>query len=195
MYECEIWTIKKAEWQRIDAFELWYWRRLESYLDCKEIKQVNPQRNQPWKFIGRTDAETEASILGSPDAESQLIGKDPGDGKDQRQAEKGMTVDEMVGWHHWFNDMSLSKLWEMVKDRGAWHAAVNGLTKSQTWLSDCTTMAKGIHQETMDFNAVTLSRVSKWGVSPAAQNLLRFSMLVSCWREAQIFVWRTLLDA
>ena len=71
--------------------------------DSKEIKPVNLKGNQPWIFIGRTDAETEAPILWPPDVKSQLIGKDPDAGKDGRQEEKGMTEDEMVGWHHWFN--------------------------------------------------------------------------------------------
>ena len=68
-------------------------------LDCKEIKPVNSKGNQPWVFIGWTDTETEASILWPPDGESQLIRKDPNSGKDWRQEEKGMTEDEMVGWH------------------------------------------------------------------------------------------------
>ena len=70
---------------------------------------------------------------------SQLTGEDPDAGKDWRQEEKGTTEDEMVGWHHQLNDMSLSKLWEMVKDREAWRAAVHEVTKSQTQLSDWTT--------------------------------------------------------
>ena len=76
---------------------------LESPLDCKEIKSVNPKRNQSWIFIGSTDAE--ASILWPTDAKNWLIGKDPDDGKDWRQEKKGMgmTEDEMVGWHHWLN--------------------------------------------------------------------------------------------
>ena len=77
-------------------------KTLESPLDSKEIKPVNLKENQPWIFIGRTDAKAEAPILRPPDAKSLLIGKDPAGGKDWRQ-EKGMTDDEMVGWHHWFN--------------------------------------------------------------------------------------------
>ena len=72
MYGCESWTIKKAECQRIDAFELWCWRRLLRVpLDCKEIQPVNPKGNQSWIFIGRTD-EAEAPILWSPDAKNSL---------------------------------------------------------------------------------------------------------------------------
>ena len=98
-YGCESWTIKKAECQRIDAFELWCWRLL-SPLDCKDIKPVHPKGNQSWIFIGRTDAEAEVPILWPPDAQNWLIGKDPNAGKDWRQEEKRMTEDEMVGWHH-----------------------------------------------------------------------------------------------
>ena len=71
-------------------------------LDCKEIKPVNPEGNQSWIFIGRTDVEAEAPILWPPDAKNWHIGKGPGAGKDWRQ-KKGMTEDDMVGWHHWLN--------------------------------------------------------------------------------------------
>ena len=77
-------------------------KTLESPLDCKEIKPVNPQRNQSCIFIGRTDAEVEASIIWPPDA-NWLIGKDPDAGKYWRQEEKGTIEDDMVGWHHWLN--------------------------------------------------------------------------------------------
>ena len=103
MYGCESWTIKKAEHWRIDAFELWYWRTLESPLDCKEIQPVHPKRNQSWIFTGMTDAEAETLILWPPDAKSRLIWKDPDAGKDWGQEESGMTEDEMVGWYHWLN--------------------------------------------------------------------------------------------
>ena len=97
MYGYENWTIKKAEHWRIDAFELWHWRR--SPLDCKEIQPVNPE-DQSWVFIGRTDAEAETPILGLPDTKNWLIGKDTNARKDWRREEKGTTKDEMVGWHH-----------------------------------------------------------------------------------------------
>ena len=100
MYECESWTIKKAEHQRIDAFEIWCWRRLENPLDSKEIKPVNPKGNQPWIFIGSTDAEAKAPILWPPDLRSWLTGKDPDAGKDWGQKEKGTAEDEMIGWDH-----------------------------------------------------------------------------------------------
>ena len=102
-YGCETLTIRKAERQRIDAFELWCWRRLLSPLDCKEIQPVNPKGNQSWIFIGRTDAEAETPTLGPPDVKNWLIWKEPDSGKDWRREEKGMTEDEMIGWHHWLS--------------------------------------------------------------------------------------------
>ena len=67
------------------------------------IQPVNPKGNQSWIFIGRTDAEAETPILWPPDAKNRLNGKDPDAGKDRRREEKGMTEDEMVGWHYWHN--------------------------------------------------------------------------------------------
>ena len=107
MYGCEIWTLKKAERQRIDAFELWCWRRLcsvgETPLDCKESKPVNLQGKQSWIFIGKTDVEAETPILWPPDVKSWLTGKDCDAGKDWRREEKGTTEGEMAGWYHWLN--------------------------------------------------------------------------------------------
>ena len=76
-------------------------KTLESPLDCKEIQPVHPKRDQSLMFIGRTDAEAETPVLWPPDVKNWLTGIDPDVGKDWRQEEKGMTEDEMVGWHHW----------------------------------------------------------------------------------------------
>jgi len=102
MYGCEHWIIKKAERWRTDAFELWCWRRLLR-LSWTPRRSVNPKGNQSWIFIGRTDAEAEASILWPPDVKNWLLGKDPDAGKDGRQEEKGTTEDEMFGWCHRLN--------------------------------------------------------------------------------------------
>ena len=104
MYGYESWTIKKAEQQRIDDF----WtvvleKTLESPLDGKEVQSVHSKGDQSCVFIGRTDVEAEAPIFWPPDAKSWLIGKDRDARKDWGQEEKGMTEDELVGWHHWVN--------------------------------------------------------------------------------------------
>ena len=78
-------------------------KNLESPLDCKEIQPVQPKGDQPWVFIGRTDAEAETPIHWPPDVKSWLIGKDPDTGRDWGQEEKGTTEDEMAGWHHWLD--------------------------------------------------------------------------------------------
>ena len=104
IYGCESWTVKKAEHQRIDAFELWCWRRLfESPLDSKEIQPAHPKGNESWIFVGRTYAEAETPILWPPDIKNWLIWKDPDAGRDWRWEEKGTTEDEMVGWRHQLN--------------------------------------------------------------------------------------------
>ena len=103
MYGCESWIIKKVEHQRIGAFNLWCWRRIESPMDCKETKPVNPKGNQSWIFIGRTDVEGETPILWPPHEKNWLIEKDPDAWKDLRKEEKGTTVDDMVGCHHWLD--------------------------------------------------------------------------------------------
>ena len=107
-------------------------KTIESPLYCKEIQQVPPKGDQSWVFIGRTDVE--APILWSPDVESWLVWKDPDDGKDWGQEEKGRTENEMVGWHHWLGINSGSWWWT----REAWCAVVHGVSKSQTRLSDWT---------------------------------------------------------
>ena len=92
-------------------------KTLESPLDCKESKQVNPKRYQPWIFIGRTYVEAEVPIFWPPDVKNRFTGEDPDAGKDWGQEDKEVTEDKMVGWHHWCDGCEFSKLWEIVKDR------------------------------------------------------------------------------
>ena len=106
----------------------------------QDIKPVSHKGNQSWMFIRRTDSETEAPILWSPDAKNQLTGKDPDAVKDWGWEEKGTTEDDSM-------DISLSKLQDIVKDREAWRAAVHAVAKSQTWLSHWTTTTYKAHTQ------------------------------------------------
>ena len=110
----------------------------ESPLDCKEIQPVHSKGDQPWDFLGRNDAKAETPVLWPPHAKSWLVGKDSDAGRDWGQEEKVMAEDEMVRWHHWLDGHEFGKLWELVMDRDAWRAAIHGVAKRRTWLSDWT---------------------------------------------------------
>ena len=125
MYGCESWTMKKGECWRIDAFELWCWRRLlrvpwtARRPNQSILKEINSRI-----FVGRTGAEAEAPIFWPPDAKNWLIWKDPDAGKDWRQ-EKGTTEDEMAGWHHWLNGHEFE-----LNSRSLWWTGRPGMLQS-----------------------------------------------------------------
>ena len=139
-YSQKSWVLLLDVW----ALKNWCFRivmlekTLESPLDSKEIKPFNPQGNQSWIFIGRSDAE--ALILWPPDVKSWLIGKHPDAVEDWRQEETGMTEDKMVGWHHRLSGPEFEQTQgDREGDREASCAAIHGVSKSWTWLSDWTT--------------------------------------------------------
>ena len=137
MYGCESWTVRKAECRRIDAFELWCWRRLESPLACKEIQPVHPKGDQSWVFIGRTDVEAETPILWTLDAKSWLIWKDLDAGKDwgqrRRRRQKRRRLDGIT------NSMDMGLFQVLVMDREACVLRFRGLQRGRHyWATELT---------------------------------------------------------
>ena len=140
----------------LDNKESWYPRidvvlekTLESPLDCKEIKPVNP-RDQPWIFIGRTDAEAETPILWLSDVKNWLIAKDPDAGKDWRQEEKGTIEDEMVGWHHWLNGHEFEQALRVRDGQGSlaccspWGRKESDATEQLNWIETDPVVSAGL---------------------------------------------------
>ena len=137
--------VSKNWWFQIMVLE----KILESPLDCKEIKPVNSKGNQPWIFIGRTDAEAEAPILWPPGAKSWLIGKDPDAGTDWEQEEKGVTEDEMVGWYHWLNWHEFEEISGDSEGQGSLVCCTPWDVKNWTQLGDWTEKVMAPHSSTL----------------------------------------------
>ena len=137
IYGCKSWTIKIVECQRIDAFKLVLEETLESPLDSKEIKPISPKENQSWTFIGKTDAEAKAPMATC--CEEPTNYKDPDDGKDWRQEQKGKTEDEMVGWHHQLNEhefdqaLGVGEAQESLACCSPWGCRKSDMTEQLNW--------------------------------------------------------------
>ena len=133
MYGCDSWAIKKVEHRRIEVFELWCWRRLlrvpwiARWPNQSILKELSPEYSLEGLML-KLKLQYFGHLM------QRFIWKDPDAEKDWRQ-EKGMTEDEMVEWYHWLDGQEFE---ELVVDREAWRATVNGVTKSRTWLSDWT---------------------------------------------------------
>ena len=146
-------------------------KTLETPLDSKEIKPVNPKGNQPWIFIRRTDAKAEAPIFWPPDTKSWLIGKDHNAGKDWGQEEKKVTEDKMFGWHRWLNVHEFEQTPADGEGQGSLACCRPWGRKSWTWLSNWTTTTKGI------------CCLPLWRLNAVLLQLLTFNMP---WRESRV---------
>ena len=139
-YGCESWTIKKAKHWRIDAFELWFWRRLlrVPWTSKRSNQSILKEISPAYSFEGLM-LKLKLQLLWSPHATNWLIGKDRDVGRDWRQEEeKGMTEDETVGWHHQLNGHEFEQTLGVSDGQEAWRAAVHGVSKSRTGLSNWT---------------------------------------------------------
>ena len=171
MYGCESWTVNKAERQRIDAFELWCWRRLlrvpwtAGKSNQSILKEIRPECSFEGLML-KLKLQYFGHLIQRLWWESLLTGKDSDARKDWRQEEKRMTEDEMVGWHHWFNGHELEQALGVGDGQEAWHAAVHGVAKSQTQLSNwtelnwCREIRMGILREFRVCKQCSISRIA-----------------------------------
>ena len=116
--------VRVGLWRKLSAEDWWFWtvvleKTLESPLDCKEIQPVHSEGDQSWVFFGKNDAKAETPVLWPPDGKNWLIGKDPDAGKDWGQEEKGVTQDEMVGWHHQIHGHKFEQALRNVDGQGS----------------------------------------------------------------------------
>ena len=196
MYGYESWTIKKAEHPRTDAFWTVVLKTLESPLDCKETTPFNPKWNQSWIFIGRTDAKAPnfSHLLWRTDSleKTVMLGKIEGRGKGGQQRMRWLDgVTNLM-------DMNLSKLWEFITDREAWHVAVHGVSKSWTWLSDWTERTCVIRSD-QSFSRVWLFAMPWIAARQASLSItnswssLRFTFIESVIPSSHLILCRPLL--
>ena len=167
MYGCESWTVKKAEHWRIDALELWCWRRLlrvpwtARRYNQSILKKINPGISLEGMML-KLKIQYFGHLM-----QSWLIGKDSDAGRDSGQEEKGTREDEMAGWHHYSTDMNLSELQELVMDREAWRAVIHGVARSRTRLSDWTERNWGMGRGLLTLIITSWNKeISKTEVTP-----------------------------
>ena len=166
MYGCESWTVKKAEHWRMMLLNCGVGEDSWESLGLQGDPTSPSKGDQSWVFFGRTNAKAETPVLWPPHANSWLIGKESDAGRDWGQEEK-TTEDEMAGWHPYSTDVSLSELREMVMDREAWCAAIHGVTKSRTLLSDWTEL---------NWTSVERQSITEWKKILQRQR-------ENCWKE------------
>ena len=158
----------------------WFWtvvleKPLESPLDCKAIKPVNPKGNQSWVFMRRTDAKADAPILWSPDVKSQFIRKDYDAGKDWRQEERGTTKNKPVGWHHWLNGHEFEQAPEYGEGHGSlvccspWDCKDLGTTEWLNW-TELNWTEGGSVVKNPPANEGDADLIPGWGRSPGEGN-------------------------
>ena len=146
----------------------WSQIRVRSPLNCKEIKPVNHKGDQSWIFIGRTDAEAEAPILWPPDMKNWFIGKDPDAGKDWRQEEKGMTEDEMVGWHHWLNGHEFEQALGVSDGQGSlaccspWDCKESDTTEWLNWSFEDKGVLCKVSWKLLEYKCLVLKESPPW---------------------------------
>ena len=146
-------------------------KTLESPLDCKHIKLLNPKGNQSWIFIGRTDDEAETPILWPPDAKNWLTGKDPDAGKDWRQEEKGMTKDEIVGWHHRLNGHEFEEALGVGDGQGSLPCCSPWGRKESEGLSNWTEQTEKLGETDRGWGTSQVT-VENWNTHLGSPNLL-----------------------
>ena len=175
-----MWELDYKESQALKNWRFWtvLLKTLESLLDCKEIQPANPKGNQSWIFIGRTDAEAETPILWPADMKNWLFVKDPDAGNDWRQEEKGITENEMVGWHHQFNGHEFEQALGVGDGQGSLVCCSLWGRKDQTWLSDWTDTD---HPQLMMVQLLFFNFITVQKHSHSVETILWILILIFSW--------------
>ena len=163
--------------------------KITAAMKLKDAYSLEKSYDQPraWVFFGRNDAKAETPVLWPPHVKSWLIGKDSDAGRDWGQEEKGLTEDEIAGWHHRLDGDELGKLRELVMNREAWHAVIHGVSKSQTGLSDWIELKYSGLGNPMDKGVL-------WVQSIGSQTVRQYKF-VSIWYQVILFYFTTFLEA